>query len=79
MVIQQTLEVTALVLREISHETLVFTPKLCGILYMGVSINGGTPKWMIIRENPIKMDDLGVPPFQETSIQCPINSRKVVI
>ena len=35
---------------------------------MGVSINGGTPKWMVYRENPTEMDDLGVPPFQETSI-----------
>ena len=27
------------------------------------------PKWMVkIRENPIKMDDLGVPLFLETSI-----------
>ena len=34
----------------------------------GVSINGGSPKWMVyFRENPIKIDDLGVPPFQETS------------
>ena len=33
---------------------------------IGVSINGGTPKWMIYRENPIKIDDLGVPLFQET-------------
>ena len=38
-------------------------------IYMGVSKNGGTPKWMVkIMENPIKMDDLGVPPFKETSI-----------
>ena len=27
---------------------------------MGISINGGTPKkWLVIRENPIKMDDVG--------------------
>ena len=37
--------------------------------YMGVSKNRGTPKWMVkIMENPIKMDDLGVPLFSETSI-----------
>ena len=29
-------------------------------VHMGVSKNNGTPKWMVkIRENPIKMDDLG--------------------
>ena len=34
----------------------------------GFSIQG-TPKWLFyIRENPFKMNDLGVPPFQETSI-----------
>ena len=35
---------------------------------MGVSKNrGGPPKWMVnIMENPIKMDDLGVPLFLET-------------
>jgi hypothetical protein len=32
---------------------------------LGVSINGGTPKWI---ENSIKIDDLGVPLFQETTI-----------
>ena len=38
------------------------------ICYMGVSKNRGTPKWMVkIMENPIKMDDLGVPLFLETS------------
>ena len=37
---------------------------------MGVNPkNSGTPKWMVkIMENPIKMDDLGVPLFLETSI-----------
>ena len=31
---------------------------------MGVSKNRGTPKWMVkIMENPIKIDDLGVPLF----------------
>ena len=40
------------------------------LLYKGVSKNrGGPPKWMVkIMENPIKMDDLGVPVFSETSI-----------
>ena len=37
-------------------------------LYMGVSKNRGTPKWMVkIMEIPIKTDDLGVPLFSETS------------
>jgi len=35
---------------------------------MGVSKNRGTPKSMVYNGNPIKMDDLGVPPFQETPI-----------
>ena len=36
----------------------------------GASKNSGTPKWMVkIMEHPIKMDDLGVPLFLETSIQ----------
>ena len=34
---------------------------------MGVSKNRGAPKWMVYNENPIKMDDLGVPLFSETS------------
>ena len=38
-------------------------------VYMGVSKNRGYPKWMVkIMENPIKMDDLGVPLFLETPI-----------
>ena len=37
--------------------------------YIGVSKNRGTPKWMVkIMENPVKMDDLGVPLFLETPI-----------
>ena len=37
---------------------------------MGVSKNrGGPPKWIVTTmENPIKMDDLGVPLFSETSL-----------
>ena len=35
---------------------------------MGVSKNRGTPKWMVIMENPIKMDDFGIPLFSETSM-----------
>jgi len=40
--------------------------------HMGVSINGGSPRWFIyvyFMEKPIiKIDDLGIPPFSETSI-----------
>ena len=40
--------------------------------YVGVSKNrGGPPKRMVkIMENPIKLDDLGVPLFLETSMLC---------
>ena len=37
--------------------------------YTGVSKNRGTLKWMVYNGNPIKMDDLGVPLFSETSIR----------
>ena len=37
--------------------------------HLDVSKNIGTAKWMVkIMENPIKMDDLGVPLFLETPI-----------
>ena len=38
--------------------------------HLKVSINGGTPKWMVyFMENTTKMDDdWGCPSFQETSI-----------
>ena len=45
---------------------------------MGVSRNGGTPKWMVkIMENPIKMDDLGgFPPILgHTDIQTNKKSK----
>ena len=46
----------------------MMTPSFWDI-YMGVSLNGGTPKWMVkIMENPIKMDDLGGPLVSETLI-----------
>ena len=37
-----------------------------GLLDMGLSYNGCTPKWKVCTgklENPIKMDDVGVPPL----------------
>ena len=37
------------------------------LVMSGVSINGGTPKWLLIGKKPIKIDDLGETPFQKTS------------
>ena len=37
-------------------------------IHMGVSINGGTQNVWFIMEDPIEMDELGVPPLQETAI-----------
>ena len=40
-----------------------------GTITAGGSQNGGTPNsWMVIMENPIKLDDLKVPRFWETTI-----------
>ena len=47
---------------------------------MDVSKNRGTPKWMVkIMENPIKMDDLGVPLFLETPIFTYMNHKQSTI
>jgi len=46
-----------------SHDDLTVTNKRHANNKVGVSKNGGTPKWMVkIMENPIKMDDLGGKP-----------------
>ena len=48
-------------------EEILEKKKVDSISYMGVSKNNGTPKWMVyFIENPIKIDDLGIPLFLET-------------
>ena len=37
-------------------------------MHVGVSKNRDTPKWMVYNGKPIKMDDLGVPLFLETTM-----------
>ena len=41
---------------------------VCPGEYLGVSKNRGIPKWMVYNGKLIKMDDLGVPLFSDTSI-----------
>ena len=38
--------------------------------HLGCFLNGGTPKWMVYMENPIKIDVLGVPPFLLETPNC---------
>ena len=51
---------------------------LDGWIWVFPKIGGKPPKWRVkIMENPIKMDDLGVPPFKETPIWMCTRSKLV--
>ena len=48
-------------------------------VYMGVSLNGGIPKWMVkIMENPIKVGDLGILRTPHISIIIKKGSRRLM-
>ena len=57
------------VLKPVPVPVLIARLEQTKLIQMGGSINGDTPNsWMVYSmENPTKMDDLGVPLFQETS------------
>ena len=55
-------------MRKTPPKTKILNPKSWRwLVQMGVSKNKGTPKWWFIMEHLIKMDDLGVTLFSETS------------
>jgi hypothetical protein len=47
---------------------------MVNVSYMGLSINGGSPKWLVYNgKSQSKMDDLGIPPFMEFPISMSIS------
>ena len=45
-------------------------------LVWGGSLNGGSPKWMVYRENPIKVDDFGSPYIWKPLYMLPAGGRQ---